>query len=237
MGRGTVCPNGLEKPAVGQATAPPPPLQQRLVRIANQAHLIYLGLLPSVATFVLLQTYGYRAPFLLFIGGVVLTAVYLAVTYSYTRLPTSVPASLWALLDGPLFALAAPRTTVGPLSFAVNGFLIDGIAFWCAIVVLAFVASEPLPWQRVASAGLGLLALAALASLAAPYVRQAIETSGWAMVWLPVGILESTALIYPLLRAGNLERADVDSAGVYIAVMIVLWVAAMSAGIALHTAP
>jgi len=232
-----VCPSGANEPVTGPATGPPPTVQLRLIRIANQAHLIYLGLLPSVATFVLLQTYGHRAPFLLLIGGVVLTAVYLAVTYSYTRLPTSVPASLWALLDGPLFAFVAPRATAGPLAFAINGFLIDGMAFWCAIVVLAVVASEPLPWQRVASVGLGLLALAALASLAAPYVRQTVESSGWAMLWLPVAILESTALIYPLLRSGDLKRADVNSAGVYIAVMIVLWVAAVCAGMALHTPP
>ena len=228
-----MCPSGAPEPM----SRPPTTVQQRVVQIANQVHLVYLGLLPSVATFVLLQTYGHQAPFLLLIGGVVLTAVYLAVTYSYARLPTSVPASLWALIDGPLFALAAPRTAKGPLSFAVNGFLIDAVAFWCAIVVLAFVASEPLPWQRVASVGLGLLALAALASLAAPYVLHILETSTWATLWLPLGILEGTALIYPLLHAGDLERADGDGAGVYIAVMIVIWVAAMCAGVALHARP
>ena len=234
-----MCPSGMTgpEPATDPATGPPTTVQRRLVQIANRVHLVYLGLLPSAATLVLLLTYGHRAPFLLLIGGVVLTAVYLAVTYTYTRLPTSLPASLWALLDGPLFALAAPNSAAGPLSFAVNGFLIDGVAFWCAIVVLAFVATQPLPWQRVASVGLGLVALAALASLAAPYVRQTIETSGWATLWLPVGILEAAALIYPLLRGGDVERADVDRAGVYIAVMIVLWVAAMCAGLALHAAP
>ena len=206
----------------------------RVVKIANQVHLIYLGLLPSAATFVLLLTYGHRAPSLLFIGGVVLTAVYLAVTYSYTRLPTSIPASLWALLDGPLFALAAPKAVTVPFPFAVNGFLIDGMAFWCAIIVLALVAPDPLPWQRVASVGLGLLALAALASLAAPYVGQAVGSAGWAAAWLLVGILEGIALIYPLLRSGDLVRSDVDGAGTYIAVMIVIWVAAMCAGLAFH---
>ncbi|HID64751.1 MAG TPA: hypothetical protein EYP49_18695, partial [Anaerolineae bacterium] len=65
-------------------------MKSRLVHTINRVHLIYLGLLPSLATFVLLRRYGNRWPFLIFIGGVALVSVYLTVVYHYTHLPSSV---------------------------------------------------------------------------------------------------------------------------------------------------
>ncbi len=73
--------------------------RDRLLAAVNRTHLIYLGLLPSLATYALVRMCGHGAPALLFLGGIVVTAVYLAACYSYTTLSGSIPASLWALLD------------------------------------------------------------------------------------------------------------------------------------------
>ena len=44
----------------------------RLTHLIGRTHLIYLGLLPALATFAVLRAYSYGAYFLLFLGGVVL---------------------------------------------------------------------------------------------------------------------------------------------------------------------
>ena len=53
--------------------------------ILGYTHLVYLGILPALATFSLLFSYGHDAPLLLFLGGTVAVGVYLAVIMTYTR--------------------------------------------------------------------------------------------------------------------------------------------------------
>ena len=49
----------------------------QFIRLVGRAHLLYLGLLPSLATFALLRTYGCPARFMLFIAGVAAVGIYL----------------------------------------------------------------------------------------------------------------------------------------------------------------
>ena len=76
----------------------------RLHRTVENVHLVYLGLLPALATFSVLVVYGHPAPSLLFFGGIVAVSVYLAVVASYTRPAPSLGIALFILLDGPLWA-------------------------------------------------------------------------------------------------------------------------------------
>lgn len=209
--------------------------KDRVLAAVNRIHLIYLGLMPPLATFALVRTYGHRAPALLLSGGIVVTAVYLAASYSYTMLPGSIPASLWALLDGPLFALTARASSPCAWSFVIEGFLIDAVALWLAILALTLVSDAPSPWQRGASFLLALIALGSLISLFFPYLVDTATSGGWSLCWIAVGVVETTFVLYRLLDAGKPVRLDDDVAGVYIAVMVVIWVIAMSAGVALHS--
>lgn len=117
------------------------PLTQKLGRF----YLLYLGLLPVVATFAVQSAHSTRFPMLVFLGGVGAVGVYLAATYSYTRLPARLLPLLLMLLDGPLFVLVALRNDFHPLAFAIEGYLIDGTAIWVAILILAGIS--PLPTQ------------------------------------------------------------------------------------------
>ncbi len=205
-----------------------------MTHIVNRIHLVYLGLLPSLTTFFLVRRYGHRAPFALFIGGIIVTAVYLAASYSYTMLPSSALASCWALVDGPLFALVGRSWQAPAWTFIVEGFFIDAVALWLAILALCLVSPAPSSWQRGASFCLALIALASLLSLFVPYTTDLWDGRLLRLGWLLVGVVETTALLYRLLDGGNPIRPDVDRAGLYVAVLTVAWVIAMSAGMALH---
>jgi hypothetical protein len=207
------------------------------VRVINHIHLVYLGVLPALTTFFLVRRYGHPAPFALFIGGIVVTAVYLAASYSYTALPASVLASVWALVDGPLFALASRSWHTPAWAFIVEGFFIDAVALWLAILALCLVSPAPSPWQRGASFFLALIALAALLSLFVPYATDVLELRAARLGLRLIGIAEATAVLYRLLNAGDLVRADFDRAGIYVGSLVVLWVIGMSAGMALYGAP
>jgi hypothetical protein len=208
-------------------------MNHTLIHLVNRVHLVYLGVLPSLATFAMLHRYGYRWPFLLFIGGVAMMGVYLVSVYYYTRLPPSVPVSLWVLLDGPLFALAAQGFRTCDLSFAIEGFLIDGLALWLTILALALTSPLPSPGQRAASLGIGLVALGVILSLFWPYVSGMWGNWFW-LIWLVVGIVEGGVARYGLLKSGAAVRLEEDGSILYVALLVMLWVVVMNVSIALH---
>jgi len=210
-------------------------MSKKLVTYVNRVHLIYLGLLPSLATLAVLRIYGHPQPFLLFVCGVAAVSVYLAVIYSYARLPETLPLSLLVLLDGPLFALVSWASGQGawPL-FAVEGFLVDGIAVWLAILGLSLVSPEPTPEQRVATVGIMLAALGITLSLFWPYVRDVLWGQWFQVSWLAGGVAEGIFVWGRLLNAQALARKDEDAAGLYIAILVMVWVGCMIAGNVWH---
>ena len=223
---------GLEK--AGQPSAesrpegqPESDLKQRFARFIGQAHLIYLGLLPSFATFALLYTYGHPAPFLLFLGGTVAVSVYLAVIVAYTPLPTSPVLSLIIMFDGPAWVLLSllSKEVVLP-GFAIEGFLIDGTAVWVSTLYLAVSSYKPTPGQRRASVAFMLVALAATASLAFPYLRDVLWGEWLSMMWLGLGIVEASIITFKVLEQDVPVRND-DTNAIYIAVLIMVWVGSL----------
>jgi hypothetical protein len=206
----------------------------RFVRVVNRIHLIYLGILPSLATLALLWRYGYPWPFLLFIGGVAMTGVYLVSVYHYTPLPSSVPGSLWVLFDGPLFALVARGGRNITLLSVIEGFLIDGLALWLTILALTLISSRPSPGQRVASLGIGCAVLGVILSLFWPYVSGVLWGSWSRIGWLVGGVVEGMIARYRLLRAEKALRLEGDESILYVALLVMLWVVAMSVGIVVH---
>jgi len=202
----------------------------------DRAHLIYLGLLPALATFSLLYAYGHPAPLLLFLAGTAAVGVYLAVTYGYTPRPRSLGLALLVLLDGPAWAaLSLALKDARPLAFAVEGFLVEGTASWVSILVLA--ARSPLPTraERAASIAFMLGALAATYSLAWPYCRDAL-TGAWggaSACLLALGAAQGALTRYRLMDGERVVRDDRASI-VYLVPLILAWVASMILGNVLH---
>jgi hypothetical protein len=206
---------------------------QRILLFLDRAHLIYLALLPAWATGVTLATYGHRFPFLIFLGGIVIVGVYLAVIVNYTRPATSLGVALLTLIDGPLWAVGAQLTGGGAASFAVDAFLVDGIAIWIAIVWLAVTTSRPTREQRVATLVFAIIAIGTVCSLFWPYLRENL----WGQ-WLGIGLLllgigEAVVAHHYLLEKDDVVR-DERFTMPYLIVFISVWVASMIIGMVLY---
>lgn len=182
-----------------------------------------------------MRVYGTGPPFLLFLGGVALVGVYLAVVYMYTPLPTSALKSFLALVDGAAFAMVSTiRHGSTPPAFIINDFLVEGTTIWIAILVLAWVSWKPTPAQRVASIGIMLVALGTTAILFWPYLRAHLWGQWTQIAWLVGGIIEGTWVRFRLLESEAIVRSEDDASIRYIALLILLWVAALIAGNVLH---
>ena len=202
-------------------------LRARLAVLTGRAHLVYLGLLPSLATFAILYTYGHPLLPLLFLGGTAAVAVYLAVIISYTPTPRSPLLSLVVMLDGPAWvALSLSSKEVALPAFAVEGFLVEGAAIWLSTLVLALRSDRPTRGQRVASVAIMLVALAATGSLVWPYARDVLWGEWLSLFWLGLGVVEALFVNYKLLERDEIVR-DGDGVAVYIAVLVMVWVGSL----------
>lgn len=208
--------------------------KSRLTSIIGHIHLVYLGLLPALATFSLLYTYGHPAPLLMFLGGTAAVGVYLAVTFNYTPLPTSFGWAMLVLLDGPMWTLLSLYSKrANPLGFAVEGLIVDGTAVWLSILILAFSSPRPTRGQRVASVGFMLLALVATGSLVWPYFREVLWQQWASLGWLGGGILEAVIVRFKQLKRDEVTQHPDDSSA-YIVFLVLAWICSMILGNVLH---
>ncbi|MBN1919822.1 MAG: hypothetical protein JW892_01145 [Anaerolineae bacterium] len=204
--------------------------------LLENAHRVYLGLLPALATFAILHQYGHPAPFWLFLGGTVAVSVYLVAVAYYTPPPDSVTQGVLVLLDGPLWLLAAQITHARPmlaLGFSVETFVLEGSAVWLAILWLAFASPLLTRGQRWASVGLMLIATSVIGALAWPYL-QATFGAGLRGFWLLAGILQAVIVRVKALGRSPRSARDTDASILYIVGCIGVWIAALSLGIVLH---
>jgi hypothetical protein len=199
-------------------------------------YLVYLGLLPALATLAVLWAYGYPWFFCLFLGGVAGVGVYLATVMSYTPIPQSLPWLLLALLDGPLFVLISLRNNFHPLAFAVEGFIIEGAAIWISILVLAFVSPLPTRGQRAASIAIMAAILGLMGSLFGPYWQEYLWGQWQRIFWLLAGVVQATWLNYGRFQRAEVLREESDGGILFIVGLLFLWLAAMIVGGNLHAA-
>jgi hypothetical protein len=196
--------------------------------------LIYLGLLPSLATFALLSRYGYPHPFLVFVIGIALMGVYLTFTYHFTPLPQSTAGTLLGWLDGPIVVLAAQRLQGSLQNFAIESFMIDGLNLWLAILGLAVLSSKPTRGQRIASLGIGVVVVGGLISLLWPYATETLWSDKLQIAWLGIGVAEGAVMHYQLLKNEKVRHAKEDQGILYVALLILVWIGALNAGIIVH---
>jgi len=159
--------------------------------------------------------------------------VYLAATFAYTQLPAQLLPLLFLIFDGPLFVLVSLRNNFHPLSFAIEGYLIDGIDIWLSILILAITSPLPTKNQRIASVFFMLVAIGVTTSVFWPYIQAELWGQPRA-VWLLAGLVEATVAQYTIFNRAESSQDD-DSMG-YIIVFVMLWVAAMIVGMVLNDA-
>ncbi|MFN2532496.1 MAG: hypothetical protein ABR555_14480 [Pyrinomonadaceae bacterium] len=207
-----------------------------LTRTIGRLHLLYLGLLPTFATFGLLLAYGYPLPLLLLLGGTAAVAVYVAVVLYYSPLPASLVWSLLVLFDGPMWALLSLSSKrMFPLGFAVEALIVDGTAVWFSILVLALTSPLPDRRQRLASVGFMLLAFGTAGSLAWPYFRANLWGQWLSLGWLTIGIVEAVMVRFKQLNRDQAAQGLSDTTRmIYLIVLIFAWVASLISGNVLH---
>jgi hypothetical protein len=201
----------------------------RTSRAVENMHLVYLGLLPALATFSVLVNYGHPAPMLLFLGGVVAVSVYLAVVASYTRSTNSLGVALFVLLDGPFWAALSYAAGGVLFSFAIDAFLIDGVAIWLAIVWLAVSTSRPTRGQRIATIGFALIAVGTVLFAFWLYLYESVFGDWLRFLFLVMGVVEAFVARHYLLKVDKVVRGTMSSAR-YILVFLFIWIAATCAG-------
>lgn len=178
---------------------------------------------------------GLRWPMLIFLGGTGAVGVYLAATYSYTRLPNRVFPLLVMLLDGPLFVIVSLRDGLKPLAFAVEGYLIDGLAIWLSILILAFISPLPTRGQRFWSIFFMFIAVGVNVALFWPYLQQFAGENWGHLIWLLVGCTEATIASFLLVSKDDVIRSD-DGSILFIGLFVMLWVVALFLGNILYEA-
>lgn len=201
----------------------------RLIPYPDKLHLAYLGILPALATFTLINQGEYSAIWLIFLGGIGAVSVYLVATYSYLPAPKNWLWTAFLILDGPFFVLLSLNFKEFNLDFAIEGFLVEGTAVWLAIAYLALTSNLPSPGQRFWSVVLMGIAIGATCSLIWPYLQGELWGEWRKLFWLGLGVVEATAIRFTRFRTNEPLR-DGDGAMVYILVFLALWLAALFAG-------
>ena len=203
---------------------------RQLAERITQIHLIYLSLLPAVATFLILGIFKiFLHPMLLLVVGTAAVGIVLAVSTSYYKASSNPWKNLIVLFDAPLWACAT-LFFGGSLATAITEDIIVEM-FGILLGLFAVVLSSPVPTrgQRIASffaVGLPLLGiLYVIWQYAVAYIFP-VQGRVWILV---AAILQGTIMQFLLTWDDDVQR---DSSG-YIVVGVVAWLAAMFAGFTL----
>jgi hypothetical protein len=204
-------------------------MSTKRLQIIGRIHLFYLGALPALGTFVVTAVFGNPSPFLIWLVGIGAVGVYLATTMSYTPRPQSVSRAVLFLVDGPLFVLAAQirGDEAGLIAFAAEGFLVDGMAIWAAIALLAAHSSLPTSGQRMASIAIMLAAMGTTLLLYWPYLTTYIFGNWFKIVLLLAGLGEAIYVLHRSMDRSELTQVDEDFSILYIVGMLFLWMAGL----------
>jgi len=223
-------PVGEAKP-IPEGLYDPPPLTgpERIAWVLGWVNVMYLGVLPAVATWGVFRLYGlpFAAPMVLF-GGLIAVVVYLGIVLNVAPAPASPWTALWILLDGPFFALlAGPRSFAG---FAIQAFFVDGLALWIGVAALWFGIARSDGAESLFGCTTWLI-VAGLAGMFAPfwpYLHHDVLGHWTSLVVLLVGVAGAT---WSHLRALGGDGAGRDTSGFGAA----MWMIAMVAGLGLHS--
>lgn len=191
----------------------------------HQLHLIYLGCLPAVATWIAISSSPPRFPILIFLGGTALVGVYLAVVGSYTPPSTSISFALFTLVDGPVIAAIGNQELSAIL---LDAFLIDSITIWLAIALVATTTDRPSPDQQIATYGLTLVAISTIALLFWSHITTNLFGQG-TIWWLLIGIIEGLVTRYIAFEKEAVMQHH-DFTAFYIVIFIWVWIIAMMGG-------
>ncbi len=199
----------------------------------GQVRFVYLGVLPSVATFALVVRGGPTdgvLGMLLFVAGGVFVACYLwALTFQGE--PKSWLVAAVQLFAGPCFALASRPAGEDLPALAIRAFLIDGVAMVVALVWLGWTTrpmagTAPRLVLTFGAAGL----LAAVTPLFWPLWHEG-DLAHW-REWLPLALGVGQSAVFDMrgLKKEQSGETDAFDAGASLGPLLLLWIVSLMAG-------
>lgn len=205
-------------------------------------NLVWIGLLPAIATFGVVQQYGgpglggsgESARPVIAIVGFAAVAVELAALVTYTRFPSSVLTAIFVLVDGPALALLSCRSDPSVFDFAVRSFAIDGTAVWLAIAALA-LTTRKLVGRRAVPVAIMAGMIACTLAVLAPYLAHRVPRTFDSLGPLVGGLIWSSVVNYRVLASDEIVREGGSGASMgYVLGLAALWLVAYGLGVALH---
>lgn len=198
-------------------------------KIVYKIYLYYLGILPAAATFFLMQ----RLEFPSWIGmpiffiGTAIVAVHLSMAISYTK-PTK---KFWwlilVLIDGPILALIGNLNLLEISNIIIDIFLIETLAIWISIGILAGYSGRPAKGQQIASLILVFLSVGGL--LGFYYAAGYLIKPWYLYISLLIAIAETLWIKYKILDKDEIEVEATDTT-LFIVGNLFLWLIAMVVG-------
>lgn len=196
---------------------------QTLIKFLNKFHLYYLGAMPALATFLLIPKTNPNngTVIAIFLVGIAVVGVYLAMLGSYTKPIQNLPLLLLTICDGPFFGLLATQNLNNLDNLIIYTFLIENLAIWLSLPVVALSVEHILSQQIIAVFVLSLVILASFGAFFA--LTDILPYSVSAVLALLGGVFESFVLKYKILAEDDVVRAEATVA-VYILIFLALWV-------------
>lgn len=202
-----------------------------LVKILNQLYLYYLGLIPIFATFLIIQKINWSdgAMMVLFLFGTAIIGVYLAMIISYTKQNQNLFFLLLIFLDGPIFGYLASQNLYDVSGAIINTFLIENLAIWFSIPLVARTQERASKEQIFFATVLASILLGGLIFLLIQI--DFFSKSLREMTLILFGIIEALILKFRILYKDEIAIGYGEGGG-FILIFITLWVAVFFISIA-----
>lgn len=204
-------------------------MNDKIVNVLNKIHLYYLGAIPVIATFFIMQATSQSGGVwtMLLLFGSAVVGVYLAMIASYREPIRNIWFLILAIADGPIFGALSSMGGINFSKIVTNVFLIENIAIWISIGVLAGTMKDLSRKERIAPMVLAVVILAAIGALF--YKIGFFAQSPIAYIFIGLGAIEALIIKFKILKEDDVVNDADDSMG-FIIVFITLWVATLIVG-------
>lgn len=202
--------------------------------VIARAYLWYMLLVPQGATVAALATYrgpsGGTINLFLWLAGAVAVAVYAAFVTTYTTLPRARWRAAVALVDGPIFLIAAIASLHGwrVLDLTAWFFLVESLSLYAGILIVALTTDLD-AMERNASIGIMVVCMGVVGLMVGWSIWPRVFASGRALALFVLDFAASTIGVVMVANRREPARSG-DQSFVPVLVTILLWMAALVVG-------
>ncbi|PIW37086.1 MAG: hypothetical protein COW24_01990 [Candidatus Kerfeldbacteria bacterium CG15_BIG_FIL_POST_REV_8_21_14_020_45_12] len=204
--------------------------KEKLNKLSLKLNLYFITALPAIGTASILGSLDNDIlPFLLFLPGIAVVAIYIASTASYIKSSSSWLMNLIFLVDGPVTAAIFSFAAGSAQMFFSKIFFVECIGALAGLFILTLVSSKPTKQERLSTLMLSGLPLIGLCILFWNYEKATGDFGLTSGLFILTAVIQGTITQYVLNDRDFMQR----DASVYAVVGIFLWIASLLVGPAL----